>query len=214
MSPAPANTLGALRRFVRRNRPLERCELCGVELTPDHPHLLEPRARKLVCACGACAVLFAAQSGARYKRVPRRVRFLEGFSLTDAQWDSLLIPINMAFFFQSPANRVVVLYPSPAGTPESQLPLDTWIEIVQANPLLATMEADVEALLVNRLGPARGYPAPEYYLLPIDECYRLAGLIRAQWRGLSGGAEVWEELRIFFGGLKERAGVIAGVHHA
>jgi Family of unknown function (DUF5947) len=215
MTPSPTNTLGALRRFVRRNRPLERCELCGTDLAPDHPHLLEPHARKLVCACGACAVLFAAQGGARYKRVPRRVRFLRNFGLTDAQWEGLLIPINVAFFFESsPANRVVALYPSPAGAPESQLPLNTWSEIVEANPVLEEMEADVEALLVNRLGPIRGYPAPEYYLLPIDECYRLAGLIRAHWRGFSGGSEVWEQLRIFFDGLKDRAGATAGAHYA
>ena len=40
--------------------------------------------------------------------------------LTDAQWDGLFIPINMAFFFHStPAGRIVALYPSPAGPMES-----------------------------------------------------------------------------------------------
>ena len=56
------------------------------------------------------------------------------------------------------------------------------------------MEADVEALLVNRIGHVRGFAAPEYYVLPIDECYKLVGLIRANWRGLSGGTEVWQEI--------------------
>ena len=36
--------------------------------------------------------------------------------------------------------------------------------------------------------------APEYYVLPIDECYKLVGLIRAHWQGLSGGTEVWQEI--------------------
>ena len=71
------------------------------------------------------------------------------------------------------------------------------------------MEADVEALLVNRLGLSRGHSAPEYYLLPIDECYKLVGLIRMHWKGLSGGAEVWQELGQFFSSLKSRGVEVA-----
>ena len=206
------NALGVLSRFVRKSRPLERCELCGADLGVEHPHLMEPRGRKLFCACGACAILFSGQASARYKRVPQTIRFLDDFRLTDLQWASLTIPINVAFFFESsPEKRIVALYPSPAGAPESQLPPDMWSEIVAGNPVLAEMESDVEAVLVNRLGAGRGFPAPEYYLLPIDECYRLVGLIRAYWKGLSGGTEVWEELQRYFAGLKVRA---VGVNHA
>jgi hypothetical protein len=67
------------------------------------------------------------------------------------------------------------------------------------------MESDVEALLANRLGPSHGFSAPEYFVLPIDECYRLVGLIRSRWRGLSGGTEVWEKLQQFFAELRERS---------
>jgi hypothetical protein len=70
------------------------------------------------------------------------------------------------------------------------------------------MESDVEALLVNRVGHARGFTAPEYYVLPIDECYKLVGLIRAKLHGLSGGTEVWQQIGGFFDGLKRRATVI------
>ncbi len=45
-------------------------------------------------------------------------------------------------------------------------------------------------------------PRAEYYLLPIDECYKLVGLIRMHWKGLSGGTEVWRELGEFFASLK------------
>jgi len=208
MSPGGlVNALDALSQFAARRRPVETCELCGAELSQDHPHLVDPKARKLLCSCLACSFLFGSQAGSKYKRCPRQIRFLAGFCLTDAEWASLMIPINMAFFFKSsPEARVVAQYPSPAGATESQLPLDTWSDLVEQNPALADMESDVEALLVNRLGPARGYSAPEYYLLPIDECYKLVWLIRAHWRGLSGGANVWQELESFFVDLKSRSG--------
>ncbi len=195
-----------MRQFVRRERrPLERCELCSLELGVDHSHLIELAQRRLICSCEACAILFSGQ-GVKFKRVPRRVAALSDFILTDAEWDGLMVPINMAFFFRnSLENRVIAMYPSPAGAMESLLALESWNEIAARNPVLQGMESDVEALLVNRLGYSRGHSAPEYYLLPIDECYKLVGLIRMHWKGLSGGAEVWEKLGQFFSGLKARA---------
>jgi hypothetical protein len=204
--PGYDNAFEALRQFVRpRKRDVESCELCSAELSPDHPHLIEPATRKLLCACNPCAILFSGMA-TKYKRVPSRVLALENFHLTDGQWESLMVPINMAFFFRStPDARIVAFYPSPAGATESLLPLETWKDIEDANPVLREMSADVEALLVNRIGHARGFTAPEYYLLPIDECYKLVGLIRANWRGLSGGAEVWQQIGGFFDSLKGRA---------
>ena len=189
--------------------------MCSKPLAADHPHLIEPSSRRLVCACDACAILFSGSAETKYRRVPRRIRSLTGFQLTDAQWESLMIPINLAFFFHStPAGHVVALYPSPAGPTESLLTLDAWEEIVQANPVLDAMEPDTEALLVNRVGIARGDTPAQYYLAPIDECYKLVGLIRAHWRGLSGGAQVWEEIAAFFNGLKERAVAVGGKTNA
>ncbi|MCM3872188.1 MAG: DUF5947 family protein [Pyrinomonadaceae bacterium] len=190
-----------LRRFVRQRTVVERCEMCSAELATDHEHLVEPATRKLVCACQACAILFSGKASAKYRRVPRRLRRLPNFQLTDAQWDSLLIPISMAFFFRcSVTGKVTVLYPSPAGATESLLDFESWNEILHENPVLQEMEADTEALLVNRV---RG--ASEYYLLPIDECYKLVGLIRTHWHGLSGGTQMWEAIGKFFAELKERA---------
>ena len=126
--------------------------------------------------------------------------------MTDEQWDSLLVPINMAFFFYStPAGRISAYYPSPAGATESLLSLDAWEDIVAANRVLRSLRPDVEALLANRLGPQRGFAAHEYYLAPIDVCFQLVGLIRSQWRGLSGGSEVWEHLSRFFADLRRRS---------
>jgi hypothetical protein len=117
------------------------------------------------------------------------------------QWESLRIPVDMAFFFYStPAERVVAFYPSPMGPTESLLKLNAWEELERGNPVLKGMERDVEALLVNRVRGAR-----EHFLVPMDECYSLVGLIRMRWRGLSGGREVWEEIGKFFEELRKRS---------
>ena len=91
----------ALRQFAGNKSSLGRCELCGSVLTDTHSHLLELIGRKLLCACEPCAILFSARADTRYKRVPRRVRLLTDFRISDAEWDSMLIPIGMAFFFKS-----------------------------------------------------------------------------------------------------------------
>ena len=203
-----SEAFGTLRQFARKQKPFERCELCGSELSPHHPHLIELAQRKLTCTCDPCAMLFSGQANAKYKRVPRRVRSLTEFQMTDAQWDGLMIPINMAFFFQSSLDhRVIALYPSPAGATESLLALETWNNIVEGNPELASMEPDVEALLVNRMSQNRGVAQADYFILPIDECYKLVGLIRTHWKGLSGGTEVWHEIANFFSGLRNKAEV-------
>jgi hypothetical protein len=203
-----ANAIGALQRFVRRNATEERCDLCGAGLASDHEHLIEPANRRLVCACQACAILFPGNAEQRYKRVPRDIHLLPGFQLTDAQWDCLLVPINMAFFFvSSAAGKVIAIYPSPAGATESMLPLETWDQIVAGNRELSSMEPDVEALLVNRLGPERGFSRHEYFRLPIDQCFKLVGLVRANWHGLSGGDELWRAIHDYFAALAARAGL-------
>jgi hypothetical protein len=189
-----------LQQFARKKVRVERCDLCSTTVHPEHQHLLEPKGRQVVCACDACAILFSDQQNSKYKRVPRSIRFLPNFNLTDAQWDELMIPINMAFFFySSPEQRIIAMYPSPAGATESLLRMEAWQDIVASNPILEGMAADVEALLVNRLRDPR-----EYFAVPIDECFKLVGLIRARWRGLSGGSEVWKEINDFFQSLKER----------
>ena len=196
------SALTALRRFVRPRAARERCDLCDADLADDHQHLFEPADRRLVCACDACAILFSNQGGTKYLRVPRRLRFLPDFRLTDETWEGLQLPINLAFFLRStPAGRVVAMYPSPAGATESLVTLEAWQELVEQNPILSDFEPDVEALLVNRV-----VEPSECYRVGIDECYKLVGLIRTHWRGLSGGSAAWDEIGRFFADLKGRSG--------
>ena len=205
-SPAAGNdnAFAVLRQFARKRRAGEVCELCSSGLATEHQHLIEPAVRKLVCVCEACAILFSSQTSSRFRRVPRRIRFLPGFRMSDARWEGLMIPIELAFFFKSESTgKVSAFYPGPAGATESLLSLETWSDIEKENPALQELQPEVEALIANRVGANRGVEA-EYYIAPIDECYRLVGLIRLNWHGLSGGTEVWREVGKFFASLKER----------
>ena len=211
----PDPSFATLRRFARARLTDERCELCGAALTLEHPHLLELARREIVCACEACATLFNGMTGGRYKRVSRRTWLLADFQIADGRWEDLMIPINMAFFFHSSAqSRMVALYPSPAGAVESLLPLDAWSGIVEENPILTRLESDVEALLVNRVGRAHASTPAEHYFAPIDDCFRLVGLMRTHWKGHSGGNEVWSEIAAFFSTLRTRADIVRSEAHA
>jgi Family of unknown function (DUF5947) len=207
------STFSSLRRFAQEESEKaakeaaeaaqEHCELCSEPIPPEHRHLLEVSTREIMCVCRPCSILFDRQAASegKYRLIPDRHLFLEDFEMSDAQWESLRIPVDMAFFFyNTPAERVVAFYPSPMGPTESLLKLSSWEELEENNPVLRGMKRDVEALLVNRVRGAR-----EHFLVPIDECYSLVGLIRMHWRGLSGGRDVWEEIRRFFEELRERS---------
>ncbi len=200
LTDKPGNALATLRRFVRKSRvdAEEKCELCAKRILEPHDHVLELSNRRVLCACEPCAILFGNQAATRYRRIPREVRRLRDFHIDDHEWARLLIPINLAFFFYSSAeSRVVAQYPSPAGAMHSELDLEYWLTIEERLPPVKRLQPDVEALLVNRVAS----PA-QYYFAPIDHCYRLVGILRKNWRGLSGGTEVWKEIDRFFNDLR------------
>jgi hypothetical protein len=206
------NSFATLRRFSRAAgsaapasaptalppQEIEHCELCNLKLTPEHRHMLEMATRKIICACDACTMTFVPVVEGRFKVIPRDARALPDFRISDADWENLALPINLAFFFfDTPSGKMTALYPSPAGATESLLPLTAWEPIVRQNPILRDLQPDVEALLVNRANDAR-----DYFIAPIDKCFELVGLIRMNWRGFSGGEEVWKAIDQFFAALK------------
>jgi hypothetical protein len=200
----PEAALDVLRRFAKARAPVERCDLCAREIGPEHEHLIDPAQRQLACACGPCAILFGAQAGTKFKRVPREVLALDDLTISDGQWEALRLPIDLAFFYEStPQERVVACYPSPAGATESLLELETWNEIRDRHLALLGLQPDVQALLVNRV--RRGTSAGGCFLVPIDQCFRLVGIIRMHWKGFTGGTVVWEQIDGFFGDLRSRA---------
>jgi hypothetical protein len=190
------SALSALRRFAQpRAGDDEACDLCGAALAPAHEHLVDPAAHRLRCACTACALLF--DGGATWKRVRHRVQRLDELRLDEACWRALGIPVRVAFFTPSShAGRIVAGYPGPGGAVEMPLQSRAWDELVTANPQLAALLPDVEALLVDRR-PGR----ERAYRVSIDECYRLVGLMRRHWRGFGGGEEAWRAIAQFFGEL-------------
>ena len=177
--------------------------MCSEPLGAEHRHLLDLSRHTVMCACDACALLFTPRGAGegKYRLIPRRRLALQDFRMADEQWDELMLPVNMVSIFRSSeAGRPLAFYPSPAGAMESLLNLESWDALVKANPLLNDLEPDVEALLVNRVEQAR-----EYFVVPIDVCYRLVGLLRVSWRGLSGGKEAWEAIAAFFAELRAKA---------
>jgi hypothetical protein len=173
----------------------ERCDICGSGLAEDHRHLLQLVERRIECVCESC---WALRSGdAEYRPTGNRVVWLPDVELPDDLWATFQIPIGLAFFMDSTtAGCVVALYPSPGGATESELHFSSWSRMVDLNPVLAGLEPDIEALIVNRLSDP-----PTYVIAPIDRCYALTGTIKVSWEGLSGGSRVGEEVAAFFARL-------------
>ena len=182
-----------------RPPPTERCDLCGAEVPAEHRHLLQLEERQILCACESC---FALRSGdAELRPAGHRTLALDGFQLPDELWAELRIPIGLAFLFRSSATGgVAAFYPSPAGATESELDLGAWAELELANPVLQTLEADAEALIVNRLSDP-----PQFAIAPIDRCYALVGLVKLRWQGINGGPDLPQAIQSWFDELRAEA---------
>ncbi|MBA2504900.1 MAG: hypothetical protein H0V29_03035, partial [Thermoleophilaceae bacterium] len=174
---------------------------CGRGLVPEHRHLLHLGERRIDCSCETC---WSLQSGnPDYRPVGTRVAWLPDLQMSDEQWAGFSIPIGLAFFMKSStADGVVALYPSPAGATESELEMGTWESLADSNPVLGEMETDAEGLVVNRLSDP-----PQYAIAPIDQCYMLVGLVKANWEGISGGTGLEAAIAGYFDDLHARASV-------
>jgi hypothetical protein len=202
--PAPVPGVGEKPKAA----PGEACEMCAEPVGDGHSHVVNLDSRQILCTCRACYLLFTHQgaAGGRYRAVPDRYPRDPSFSLGEGQWEALQIPVRVAFFFNnSDMGRVVAFYPSPAGATESLLPLEAWADVVAANPVMTDLAPDVEALLVQRAGD--GF---ECFLVPIDACYELVGLVRMHWKGFDGGEEAWAAIDAFFERVRERSRGVSG----
>ena len=194
-------------RAVARVEQDEVCELCAERIPSEHRHLVDLHSRALLCACRGCFLLFESNGagGDHFRSVPERYVACSDFELSPAGWDSLQIPVSVAFFFLNSAlGRIAAFYPGPAGATESELALDAWNDVRRANPQLETMQPDVEAFLVRVKAGPDGDRA-ECYIVPIDACYELVGHLRMLWRGFDGGTEANRKLDEFFADIEVRA---------
>lgn len=199
----PSTLVAGLGRLARPEPVVEdeQCEVCGSGISAEHRHLLELEERRILCACEPC---IAMRSGVEnYCPVGTRTVWLDDIDFPDALWSAFQLPIGLAFFLRSSGTgTVVALYPSPAGATESELHLESWNALVERNPVLQQLEADGEAFVVNRMTDP-----PEHAIVPIDECYRLVGLIKANWTGISGGDAISDAVPKFFAHIRRKAGV-------
>jgi Fe-S cluster biogenesis protein NfuA len=198
MTP-PAELVGLSSRELPPIPSEESCELCGVGVPEEHRHLLHLEERRILCVCHSCLALRSGDP--TYRPTGTRTLWLEDFDLDDETWSAFGIPIGLAFFLNSGSvGGIAALYPSPAGATESELPLDAWERLEAANPILGELEPDAEALIVNRIADP-----PQHAIVPIDECYRLIGLIKSRWSGISGGAAIESAVPEFFAELRSQA---------
>ena len=72
--------------------------------------------------------------------------------------------------------------------------------MLSLNPVLESLEPDIEGLIANRLSDP-----PMYVIAPIDRCYALTGTVKAHWEGISGGSGVHDAVERFFDELRAKA---------
>lgn len=183
----------------------EFCELCGAGLPSDHRHLIHLDERRLLCACETC---WSVRSGEpQFRPAGVRTEWLDDFDLPDEAWASFGIPIGLAFFMRTgDPDRVVAFYPSPAGATESEIDGGSWARVREMNPALERLEPDSEALIVNRMDETH-----QHAIAPIDDCYKLVGMIKSSWEGISGGTGPELAISQFFAELRVKSFTRSGV---
>ncbi|MGX1564987.1 DUF5947 family protein [Streptomyces sp. NPDC055506] len=195
-------TEGALARLIRSSADRtaaaaeEVCDLCAAPLAEEHAHLHDAGQEEVRCACRPCSVLFA-EAGAgdgQYRLVPRR-----RLRLPHVDTAVLGVPVGLVFFVPRADGTVTAQGPSPAGAMRWEVDAAAWRELAGTVPQLATVEPEVEALLVNTV-----HGLDHHWIVPVDDCYRMVAVVRREWRGLSGGGRVWPVVEQFFEDLTER----------
>ena len=176
--------------------------MCSEPLPGGHSHVVNVESRSILCTCRPCYLLFVrpGSGGGKHRAVPERYRYASSFPAGQSIWESSGIPVGMTFVFHREPGGPVAFYPSPAGATESLLPVYAWEQALRATPAFADIAADVEALLINKRGAEF-----EAFLVPIDACYELVGIVRVNWKGFDGGSQAWQRIEEFFDSLRRRS---------
>ncbi|EIV92999.1 DUF5947 family protein [Frankia sp. QA3] len=200
----PGGALGRVVRagLVRTGDDGERCDLCAAPVPDEHRHLLDESRDSLLCLCRACTLLFDRDAAARghYRLIPRRRLRVVDLERDGSDPRALGIPVGLAFVIPGDDGEVRARYPSPIGATRWELEPAAWCRLVARAPVLAGLTPRVEALLANTARNRR-----EFWIVPIDDCYRLVSIVRREWTGLSGGSRVWPAVDDFFAALPDRS---------
>lgn len=182
--------------------------MCSEQIADEHSHVVNIEGRQLMCVCRGCYLLFSDEHAElRYRAVPDRYLTFPDFALGRREWELLQIPVGLAFFFRNSAlDSTVAFYPGPAGATESELSLDAWNGLREADPRVDVLANDTEALIV-RVPDEEDQP-PECFLVPIDACYELVGRLRMLWHGFDGGQPVRDYIADFFDQVATRSRVL------
>lgn len=184
--------LQALRRFAAPMRiEAARCELCSTRLADAHEHLFDLTAQSLSCCCTACACLFDNATGGKLRVRPTTRRVPA--EAIDA--DVFATPIRVAWAGIA-RGEPRLAYPGPAGVVTHPLGPAAWERMTSRMPMLAALAHDVEALLVDLRD------RPRAFMVSIDRCFELAGIVRRHFSGLSGGTIVHREIEAFLARLE------------
>jgi hypothetical protein len=171
--------------------------MCGTVVDGRHGHVVDTEHRSIMCACRPCYLLFTRDDTGKYRSIPDRYQATD---LTRDEWQGLGIPVSTVFFLRSDSG-LAAFYPSPAGATECLLNLDAWADLAVAHPMLAEARPEVEAILIRD-----NDSMIECYLVPIEACYQLVGIVRMYWKGFDGGQEAREQISDFFTDIRTRSG--------
>ena len=201
------SALAGLRRIIsERPAPVvgERCEMCAEPITDEHPHVVDLESRALMCTCRGCYLLFTAEDAQlRYRAVPDRYLSFPDVTLDARQYDELEIPVGLAFLFNSSVlNRTVAFYPGPAGATESELPLEAWTRVVEANPSYRCCAPMSKRCCSGGLTGAASSPATWSQSMRVTPW---SGQLRRLWRGFDGGTEAHQAMDDFFAEIAARS---------
>jgi len=184
LSPTQRGT-HALKRFTLREAlagaaTIELCELCAAPLRENHDHLLDARARKAVCSCPACALLFpdVADAAARYVRLQSHFTTLGEAELSEVDLELLGVPVQLVVLCPSALHDALfMLYPSAAGAVEGRAPFGAWRALVTRHIALETVQVDHDALVVDLRTGERAV-----LHVSLDVAYELLGSLQAPER--------------------------------
>ncbi|WP_433830342.1 DUF5947 family protein [Actinoplanes sp. CA-015351] len=186
--------LRTIKRQIPRQRGGPRCGVCLTRTATGGRHLVDLSERSLVCGCADCH-----ENPGGLRPVPDRFLELPGEVVDRETWDELDVPAGLAFLWRT-EERLLVSGPAPDRVVEHDLPVTVWERITGRHPAFAALRPGVEALIIRRAGA---------FLVPIDACYELAGLLRTSWRGFDGAQATRGSLTMFFAKLSVAAKAVA-----